>query len=43
MVTIFYLVGIQKFTPYAAEAIAPLIANSPFMRWLGVFGERGEA
>jgi uncharacterized membrane protein YphA (DoxX/SURF4 family) len=29
--------------PYAAEAIAPLIANGPVMRWLGVFGERGEA
>src|SRR3984893_985331 len=39
----FFWFGIQKFTPYAAEAIAPLIANSPFMRWLGMFGERGEA
>jgi uncharacterized membrane protein YkgB len=43
MVAIFIWFGIQKFTPYAAEAIAPLIANSPFMRWLGTFGERGEA
>jgi reactive chlorine resistance protein C len=43
MVAIFIWFGIQKFTPYAAEAIAPLIANSPFMRWLGVFGQRGEA
>jgi reactive chlorine resistance protein C len=43
IVAIFIWFGIQKFTPYAAEAIAPLIANSPFMRWLGVFGERGEA
>ena len=43
VVVIFIWFGIQKFTPYAAEAIAPLIANSPFMRWLGVFGERGEA
>ena len=43
MVAIFIWFGMQKFTPYAAEAIAPLIANSPFMRWLGVFGERGEA
>ena len=43
MVGIFIWFGMQKFTPYAAEAIAPLIANSPFMRWLGVFGERGEA
>ena len=43
MVAIFIWFGIQKFTPYAAEAIAPLIANSPFTRWLGVFGVRGEA
>jgi uncharacterized membrane protein YkgB len=43
MVAIFIWFGIQKFTPYAAEAIAPLIANSPFMSWLGVFGVRGEA
>jgi len=39
----FVWFGIQKFTPYAAEAIAPLIANSPFMGWLRVFGVRGEA
>ena len=43
MVAIFIWFGIQKFTAYAAKAIAPFIANSPFMRWLGVFGERGEA
>ena len=43
LVAIFIWFGMQKFTPYAAEAIAPLIANSPFTRWLGVFGERGEA
>ena len=43
MVAIFIWFGIQKFTPYAAEAIAPLIANSPFMSWLSVFGVRGEA
>jgi uncharacterized membrane protein YkgB len=43
MVAIFIWFGIQKFTPYAAEAIAPLIANSPFMHWLGMFGDRGEA
>ena len=40
---IFIWFAIQKFTPYAAEAIAPLIANSPFMSWLGVFGVRGQA
>jgi len=43
MVAIFIWFGIQKFTPYAAEAIAPLIANSPFMNWLSVLGVRGEA
>src|SRR5258708_34690718 len=43
MVAIFIWFGIQKFTPYAAEAIAPLIAHSPFMSWLGVFGVGGEA
>lgn len=43
MVAVFIWFAIQKFTPYAAEAIAPLIASSPFVRWLGVFGVRGEA
>jgi uncharacterized membrane protein YkgB len=43
LVAIFIWYGMQKFTPYAAEAIAPLIAHSPFMSWLGVFGVRGEA
>ena len=38
MVAIFIWFGIQKFTPYAAEAIAPLIEHSPFMSWLSVFG-----
>jgi uncharacterized membrane protein YkgB len=43
MVAIFIWFGIQKFTPYAADAIAPLISHSPFMSWLGMFGVRGEA
>jgi len=43
MAAIFIWFGIQKFTPYAAEAVAPLIANSPFMSWLSGFGMRGEA
>jgi uncharacterized membrane protein YkgB len=43
IVGIFIWFGMQKFTPYAAESIAPLIKNSPFVGWLGVFGERGEA
>jgi reactive chlorine resistance protein C len=43
IVGIFIWFGIQKFTPYAANAIAPLIANSPFISWLSVFGVQGEA
>jgi uncharacterized membrane protein YkgB len=43
MVFIFVWFGIQKFTPYAANAIEPLIVHSPFMSWLGIFGVRGEA
>ena len=43
MVVIFVWFGIQKFTPYAAAAIAPLISHSPFISWLGVFGVIGEA
>lgn len=43
MVGIFIWFGIQKFTPYAAEAIAPLISHSPFISWLGIFGTIGEA
>src|ERR1700757_542954 len=43
MAAMFIWFGIQKFTPYAAEAIAPLIAHSPFMSWLSVFGVGGEA
>jgi reactive chlorine resistance protein C len=39
MVAIFIWFGIQKFAPYAAEAIA----HSPFMSWLSVFGVAGEA
>jgi uncharacterized membrane protein YkgB len=43
MVAIFVWFGTQKFTPYAADAIAPLIANSPLVSWLTMFGVRGEA
>lgn len=43
LVAIFIWFGIQKFTPYAANAIAPLIANSPFISWLRVFGVLGQA
>lgn len=43
MVAIFVWFGIQKFTPYAADAIAPLISHSPFISWLAVFGVIGEA
>jgi uncharacterized membrane protein YkgB len=43
MVAIFVWFGMQKFTPYAADSIAPLIKSSPFISWLGMFGVRGEA
>jgi uncharacterized membrane protein YkgB len=43
MVAIFVWFGIQKFTPYAAAAIAPLISHSRFISWLAVFGVIGEA
>src|SRR5262245_30932711 len=43
LVVIFIWFGMQKFTSYAADSIAPLIANSPFTSWLSVFGVRGEA
>lgn len=40
---IFIWFGIQKFSRYAADSIAPLISHSPFMSWLGVFGVPAEA
>lgn len=43
MVFIFVWFGVQKFTPYAANAIEPLIVHSPLMSWPGIFGVRGEA
>ncbi len=43
MVLIFLCFGIQKFTPQSAHGIAQYIVNSPFIWWLSVFGERGEA
>jgi uncharacterized membrane protein YkgB len=43
MVLIFVCFGIQKFTPQSAHGIAQYISHSPFVSWLGVFGERGEA
>ena len=43
MVLIFVSFGIQKFTPQSAHGIVQYISNSPFVWWLSVFGERGEA
>jgi len=43
MVGIFLCFGIQKFTPQSAHGIVQYISHSPFVAWLGVFGERGEA
>ncbi|NJN00974.1 MAG: DUF417 family protein [Leptolyngbyaceae cyanobacterium RM1_1_2] len=39
LVLIFLWIGLLKFLPFEAEAIQPLVANSPFMSWmLSVFG-----
>jgi uncharacterized membrane protein YkgB len=43
MVVIFLAFGIQKFTPQSAHGIVQYISNSPFVWWLSIFGERGEA
>jgi uncharacterized membrane protein YkgB len=43
MVLIFISFGIQKFTPQSAHGIVLYISNSPFVSWLSIFGERGEA
>jgi uncharacterized membrane protein YkgB len=43
MVLIFVCFGIQKFTPQSAHGIVQYISHSPFVSWLGLFGERGEA
>jgi len=42
LVLIFLWIGLLKFLPFEAQAIKPLVANSPFMSWmLGVFGVQG--
>ena len=43
LVIVFVWFGAEKFTAYAAEGIAPLIAHSPIVSWLQVFGVRGQA
>jgi uncharacterized membrane protein YkgB len=43
MVLIFVSFGVQKFTPQSAHGIVQYISNSPFVGWLSIFGERGEA
>ena len=43
MVVIFVAFGIQKFTPQSAHGIVQYISHSPFVSWLSIFGERGEA
>lgn len=38
LVLVFVWIGLMKFTAYEAEAIRPLVANSPFLSWMyGVF------
>jgi uncharacterized membrane protein YkgB len=43
MVVIFVTFGIQKFTPQSAQGIEVYISHSPFVSWLSIFGQRGEA
>lgn len=43
MVVIFVSFGMQKFTPQSAQGIEQFITNSPFISWLSVLGQRGEA
>jgi uncharacterized membrane protein YkgB len=43
MVLIFISFGVQKFRPESAQGIVSYISNSPFVRWLSIFGIRGEA
>ncbi len=42
LVLVFVLFGTSKFTVAEAEAIKPLVSNSPFMSWLyGVLSDQG--
>jgi uncharacterized membrane protein YkgB len=43
MVVIFVSFGMQKFTLQSAQGIVQFISNSPFISWLSLFGQRGEA
>ena len=41
MVVTFVWFGLQKFTAYEAEGIAPFIINSPLTSWLNVLDTQG--
>jgi uncharacterized membrane protein YkgB len=42
LVLVFVLFGVAKFTAAEAEAIKPLVSNSPFMSWLySVLSDQG--
>ena len=43
MVVLFVSFGMQKFTLQSAQGIEQFITNSPFISWLSVLGQRGEA
>lgn len=43
LVIVFLWFGAMKFTAYEAEGIAPLIAHSPIMGWLGILGTQGQS
>lgn len=42
LAVIFLAIGLQKLTPYEAEAIRPFASKSPFLAWAyGLAGPRG--
>lgn len=41
MVVIFFWFGLQKFTAYEAEGIAPFVINNPLTSWLNMLGTQG--
>ena len=41
LVLLFLSFGLHKFSAYEAEGIAPMVVNSPFTSWLGMFGTQG--
>jgi uncharacterized membrane protein YkgB len=38
LIIVIALIGLSKFTPGEANAVAPLITHSPFLAWIAPFG-----